>query len=99
MSRIRIVYPCGNTPGLSGSVEYKAWWEKLTQAFAAIGWRVDSQGPTMSSTNVDEDELNLASEQGPLERAELVAALRHVGFDYWHYWSGDVVENGVPVDH
>jgi hypothetical protein len=59
---IRIVFPGQNTPGLgrSDSPEYARWLQKMSQAFASQGWRVVSQGPTMSSTNVDEDEFALS---------------------------------------
>jgi hypothetical protein len=90
---IRIVYPGQNTPSLgrSDSPEYARWLQKMSQAFASQGWRVVSQGPTMSSTNVDEDELCLESDGGPLPRSVLEAALRQAGIAA-HYWSGDVDE-------
>jgi hypothetical protein len=88
---IRVVYPCRNTPGLPGSPEYDRWLEGR-RAFAGQGWRVASQGPTMSATNVDEDELCLESDGGPLSRSALEATLRQSGIDPL-YWSGDVEES------
>jgi hypothetical protein len=86
--RIRIVYPCQDTP-ISSSPEYAKWMQRVRQVFAGLNWRVASQGPTMSATNVDEDELCLESDGGPLPRSVLEAALRQAGISA-HYWSGDV---------
>jgi hypothetical protein len=91
-SRIRIVYPCRNTPGIPGSPEYAEWLEHVRQVFAGLKWTVASQGPTMSSTNIDEDELCLESGVGPLPRTALESALRQAGIEP-HYWSGDVEES------
>ena len=86
--RIRVVYGCQYTKGIDGSPEYASWIAGVRQEFADLGWTLTSQGPTMSSTNVDEDELNLESDGEPLAAAELRAALERVGIDPL-YFSGD----------
>jgi hypothetical protein len=63
----------------------------VRRAFAGLGWSVVSQGPTMSSTNVEEDELCLASDGEPLDRTALAAALAQVGIEPV-YCSGDIAE-------
>jgi hypothetical protein len=70
---------------------YVRWLDEMCQALAAYGWRVASQGATMSATNVDEDELCLESDNGPLPRSALMATLHQAGIEP-HYWRGDVDE-------
>jgi hypothetical protein len=92
---IRVVYGCWCTKRPYDSPEYAAWLEGVRRAFAGLGWSVTGQGPTMSSTNVEEDELGLESDGAPLDRAALEAALARAGIDP-HYCSGDIAEPAEP---
>src|SRR5579871_2320576 len=38
--RIRVVYPCRDTPGVAASPEYFGWVDRVRRAFAGLGWRI-----------------------------------------------------------
>jgi len=86
---IDIMYFSGHTKGLPGEPEYAEWMEKVRGVFADLGWTVTSQGPTCSSTNVDEDYLSIESEGGDLDRADLTVAMERAGFSATYY-TGDI---------
>jgi hypothetical protein len=86
---IDIMYFCAYTKGLPGDPEYAAWMEQVRRAFADLGWTVTAQGPTGSSTNVDEDYLSIESDGGALDRAALKSVLERVGISPTYY-TGDI---------
>jgi hypothetical protein len=91
---IDIMYFCAYTKGLPGDPEYEAWLENVRRAFAELGWTVTAQGPTGSSTNVDEDYLSIETDEGPvLDRAALKRVLERVGISPTYY-TGDI-EGGL----
>src|SRR6516225_8084312 len=88
--QIRITHSCGYTKGAyAGDPEYEAWMEGVRKAFAAVGWIVTGQGPTQSSTHVEEDYLCLECAHGKLDQATLDRVLAQVGILSAEY-DGDI---------
>jgi hypothetical protein len=63
--------------------------EGVRKAFAAVGWIVTGQGPTQSSTHVEEDYLCLECAHGKLDQATLDRVLAQVGILSAEY-DGDI---------
>jgi hypothetical protein len=86
---IDIMYFSAFTKGLPGAPEYVAWMKDVRGAIADLGWSVTAQGPTCSSTSVDEDYLAIESDGGALDLAVLKDALERIGISPTYY-TGDI---------
>ena len=71
----------GNVRFLKDTMSDLTWVDGLRGAFAARGWTVAGQGPTMNSTQVVEDYLLLTSDDATLDEATLRRLLGEFGID------------------
>jgi hypothetical protein len=86
---IDIMYFSACTKGIPGDPQYAAWMDQVRRAFADLGWTVTAQGPTGSSTNVDEDRLSIESDGAAVDLVALKGLLEQIGISPTYY-TGDI---------